>query len=440
MVPGEYKKVHTPPIMEESREVLSLNDKKLQEAIGWSPFGEQKQIIEAFDTHRDIRLAAGVRLGKSMLCGYLALREFLKDDKHIWIVAPSYELSEKIFQYIVKWVGTGFPKLAGGISNRPIPQIISPWGSWIRCKSAENPTGLLGEELDLAIIDEASRIKKDVWEGYVYDRLTSRQGKSIFISTPFGQNWFWEEWVKAKTAEDGASFQFESRVNPYFPPGEWQRAKERLREDLFNQNYRAQFLRGAASFFRGVRECISGEVQAAKKGHFYTIGIDWAKHRDYTVAIVIDRMNNHVVAMDRFHRIDYPLQERRIVELAKKYNHPQIWMDTTGVGEPISDSLKRTGLSIRDFKFTGKSKESLMEKLAIMIEKKKVFYPDIEILVDELESFGIEFSKAGNMKYSAPEGMHDDCVDALALACWALADNPLKAGEIEPIIFNTPTV
>jgi len=102
-------------------------DKNLQEKIKFSPFKAQKEIITAFNEKRDIRLAAGTRFGKSVLCAYLALREFMQNGRHIWIVAPSYELTEKVFSYVVKWLVHSYPKMQRCISMRPTPQIIAPY-------------------------------------------------------------------------------------------------------------------------------------------------------------------------------------------------------------------------------------------------------------------------------------------------------------------------
>jgi hypothetical protein len=55
-----------------------------------------------------------------------------------------------------------------------------------------------------------------------------------------------------------------------------------------------------------------------------------------------------------------------------------------------------------------------MEGLAKAIQERKITFPDGPIK-DELESFEYEFSRTG-VKYSAPSGLHDDCVCSLALA------------------------
>ncbi|MFA5197770.1 MAG: hypothetical protein WC437_05130, partial [Patescibacteria group bacterium] len=69
-----------------------------------------------------------------------------------------------------------------------------------------------------------------------------------------------------------------------------------------------------------------------------------------------------------------------------------------------------------------------VEKLTIFIEQKHVTIPNNNILIDELEAFGYQLTDAGNVKYSAPQGLHDDAVMSLALAVWGL--NP---GEARPI-------
>jgi len=419
---------------------MKLNDQLLQEKIQWKPFPAQQKVLDAYLQKRHIRLAAGTRFGKSELCAYLALRELLKDNKHIWIVAPTYDLADKVFSKLVRLIGKGFPQLASCVTKRPLPMVKAPWGSWVQCKSVENPTGLLGEELDLLIFDEAAKSSRRIWDEYLEDRLSSRRGKSVFISTPWGQNWFYQEWLKAKTRPDSASFRFETRDNPYFPPEEWERLKEIKREDIFNQNFRAMFLSGAANFFRNIDDCIAGDFAPYESGHYYTMGIDWAKLRDFTVAVIIDRSRHHVVCLDRFKGVNYNLQMKRITELARDYGRPQIWMDTTGLGEVLSDVLKTggRGLNIRDYKFTNKSKEALLEKLSIWIEKKRLTFPNHEILVDELKTFGIEYSQGGRLKLSAPEGMHDDCVIALALAVWPLPENPVSFDEVRVMPFRSP--
>ena len=416
--------------------VLKLSDKKLQEKIGWKPFKKQREIIKAYDSPkiRDIRIAAGTRFGKSMLCAYLALRELLKTDRHVWIVAPTYDLSQRVFNHVVKWLSNAWPETQAWVQTRPIPQIRNPFtGSFVQCKSAENPAGLLGEELDLAIVDEAARMPrgKEIWEGYIYGRLVSRQGKSVMISTPFGQNWFYHEYLRCKHAKDGKSFHFTSKDGVSVTKKEWKRAEDLLPKQVFMQEYMASFLPDAAAVFRGVDEIVKDDcLKDASPNHYYVMGVDLGKHEDFTVICVIDKYNNNVVYFDRFRRIDWPFQKKRIIAVAKRYNNARIIVDSTSIGEPIKEDLEReAGLIVDDFYFTNRSKKELVEKLSIFIEQKYIFIPNNEVLIDELKSFGYQLTPSGNVKYSAPEGFHDDCVMALALAVWGLTGkaNPQTA-------------
>ena len=55
-----------------------------------------------------------------------------------------------------------------------------------------------------------------------------------------------------------------------------------------------------------------------------------------------------------------------------------------------------------------------MEGLAVAIQRGEVAFPD-GVIVSELESFEHYYKRTG-VQYSAPDGMFDDCVCALALA------------------------
>ncbi len=55
-----------------------------------------------------------------------------------------------------------------------------------------------------------------------------------------------------------------------------------------------------------------------------------------------------------------------------------------------------------------------MEGLAVAIQQQRIRFPEGSIKA-ELEAFEYVYSRTG-VHYSAPEGLHDDCVCALALA------------------------
>jgi hypothetical protein len=66
------------------------------------------------------------------------------------------------------------------------------------------------------------------------------------------------------------------------------------------------------------------------------------------------------------------------------------------------------------FHFSAPAKQQLMEGLALAIHQRRVHVP-AGLIVAELETFEYEYGRTG-VRYCAPEGLHDDCVCALALA------------------------
>lgn len=83
-------------------------------------------------------------------------------------------------------------------------------------------------------------------------------------------------------------------------------------------------------------------------------------------------------------------------------------------------------MDVEGFKFSSQSKQMLMEGLSLAINRREIRYPS-GFLVKELESFEFEYHRTG-VRYSAPSGLHDDAVCALALAVHGKRTNP----HVEP--------
>ena len=97
-------------------------------------------------------------------------------------------------------------------------------------------------------------------------------------------------------------------------------------------------------------------------------------------------------------------------------------IDSTGEGDPIFERLQKQNPLIEGFKFTQTSKQQIMEGVAVAIQNREVVIPD-NVLLQELLDFEYEYTRTGT-KYSAPVGLHDDTVCALALAIHKKRHNP----------------
>ncbi len=347
-------------------------------------------------------------------------------------MAPTYDLAKKTWSYIYGWVLRDFPMFKINQSTLSIQNL--DLRSKLELKTAENPASCIGEGVDLLIIDEASRIKKPVWQEALFPTLSDKQGSCIMISTPFGKNWFYELYLKGldKDQEDYVSFSFETKDNLALKHlvEEQEKAKKALPEAAYRQEYEAKFLEDAGQVFRKINRCIKGKFEDYDESHDYVMGVDLAKYEDYTVLTVLDLTSFHVVQHERFNKIDWEYQRTRIKTMADKFHCPMV-VDATGVGDPIAESLERDGYVVEQFKYTNQTKKHLIENLALKIERNEITFPDIPELINELESFGYEYTPSGNVRYNAPEGLHDDCVNSLALAVhgaghYLYDDHPIK--------------
>jgi hypothetical protein len=63
-----------------------------------------------------------------------------------------------------------------------------------------------------------------------------------------------------------------------------------------------------------------------------------------------------------------------------------------------------------------------MARLAVAIQRREVRFPE-GVIRDELEVFEYAYTRT-RVRYTAPAGLHDDCVCALALAVHHAAQKP----------------
>jgi len=403
-----------------------MNKEQFLKDIGFKPHPGQ---YEAFMSDARFKiLCNGRRWGKSLYSAIEILPYVFMKNKMVWVVAPTYELAQKVFREVYRYVRPRhFLWKAEGrcVNSKSEMRIITNFGTEIVGKSADNPDSLVGEGLDLLIIDEAARIKESVWNEQLRPTLSDKHGRAIIISTPKGKNWFFRLWTRGQDPKfpEYQSWQHPTSDNPYISPEEIEEAKRTLPERAFRQEYLAEFLDDTGGVFRGVRKLIRKTLRSARPGESFFIGVDLAKYMDFTVIAVLDRDGN-LVYFDRFNQIDWNLQKERIKSVYRDYPG-KIIIDSTGVGDPIFEDLRYEGLDVEGFKFNPSTKRQLINNLSLAIEQEKIHYDDIPDLIIELEIFEYQISPSGNLKMNAPDGYHDDCVIALALATWGYCNGSI---------------
>jgi hypothetical protein len=90
-------------------------------------------------------------------------------------------------------------------------------------------------------------------------------------------------------------------------------------------------------------------------------------------------------------------------------------MDASRKNKVVAD-VEASGYRVEPVTFGGGTKRELIEDLIATVESGELVAPDIDQLRHEMEIMEYSVTRASNVRYEAPEGFHDDTIDALALA------------------------
>jgi len=80
--------------------------------------------------------------------------------------------------------------------------------------------------------------------------------------------------------------------------------------------------------------------------------------------------------------------------------------------------------------FTQQKKVQLIESLALAFERGEIAILPDRTLINELQAFEMTRLPSGALRYSAPSGLHDDCVISLALAWHGLTSGRLSPAAV----------
>jgi hypothetical protein len=188
------------------------------------------------------------------------------------------------------------------------------------------------------------------------------------------------------------------------------------------------------------------------------VGVDIGQKRDPTAVAVVEIEYRYAVKLEgneprrESHYLvrclermalgtPYPQVARRIGEISRAVHGltgrgPNIFVDATGVGQPIVDILKESSpvscvwavyfthgdrrIENREDRTLSLGKAFLVSRLQTLLQFGRLHLPgtpDAEVLAEELLDYEIRVDESANERYGAFKvGRHDDLVTALGLA------------------------
>lgn len=370
----------------------------------------QKQQRAIFCSERYAIIEGSTKCGKTVACIAWILEKAMqgKRGQSFWWISPVYPQAKVAFRRLKR--GLSEDLYTANESELTVTLIN---GAVISFRSAEKPDNLYGEDVYAAVLDEASRMREEAWFA-IRSTLTATRGDVRIIGNVKGRrNWAYAmarraeggepEWAYAKlTAEDAV----EAGI---IEEDEIDQARRQLPESVFRELYFAEPSDDGGNPFgqEAIRACI-GDISGEPP---VVYGVDLAKSVDWTVVIGLDD-GGSVCRLDRY---QWPWEET-VRRLSNEIGLIPAVVDSTGVGDPIVERLQRELSNVEGYHFSSSSKQKLMEGLAVAIQTNEIQYPQ-GVIVSELDAFAYEYTRTG-VRYSAPDGIHDDCVMALALAVY----------------------
>lgn len=336
--------------------------------------------------------------------------------KQCWWLSPTYRMAGQVWRDLRRDCRQMKQDI---VINQADMQIDFENGGSISIRSTHQPDNLRGAGLDFVVLDEAAFMLPNVWSEVIRPMLLERRGGALFISTPYGRNWFWEIYQLGldPAQPEWRSFHFTSYDNPLITRDEIDAIRNTTPERVFRAEYLAEFVDDEGQVFRGVSEAATAPAAAQPvPGRLYVAGIDWGRSHDYTVMTVVDAETRRLVALDRFNQVGWELQRGRLKLLYERWQPGAVWAEENSIGSVNIEALQAEGLPVRPFKMTAASKAPLIEGLALAIERGELTLLPDPILLTELTAYEMRRLPGGGYRFSSPPGLHDDCVISLALA------------------------
>lgn len=354
-----------------------------------------------------------------------------------WWVAPVFKQAQIAFRLIESLIPQHRRRL--NRTEMVIELVRSTGNTWSRLefRSADNPASIRGEGVHAAVGDEAAYWVHDAYVS-LWTTLSRTRGKLRLISTPKGRNSFYAEWLKGGNPDfpEYASYQLPTWLNPHVPPEAIEEFRRNMPDDVFRQEICAEFLEDGAGVFRHITRAQRATWQERPKPNTqYVMGIDWAKHQDFSVFMIGDAETHEIVHIERFNDLDWNVQIDRAIRVARDWNNAMVLIDSTGVGDVVYDTMRSGYARVLGYNiFNAQEKTALIQKLQLGFEQLQIAIPDPTtdrsagklsvVLQRELETYGYRMSPTGKFVFGPPEGYHDDTVMALALCWWQMNQVP----------------
>lgn len=358
-------------------------------------------------------------------------------NQSVWWIAPTFAQAK--IAYLRMKVQISDKSIFTANETNLVITLIT--GAKIEFKTGEKPDNLYGDDVYAFVFDEFTRAREGAWHA-LRSTITSTGGKGKFIGNAKDKkNWGNKLAMRAKSGTDPDYVFFKITAYDAAAAGmmtkdgrpfieEVEAAKRDMPENVFNELYLAEASEDGSNPF-GLKHIEACCVPALSTQPSICYGIDLGRKIDSTSIVGLDKLG-FMSHYDNFVRRSWP----HSIETVKYLPNKPMTMDGTGVGDVFLSQVEQVQSQAEGYIFTQASKQRLMEGLAVGLQSRRLHIADDGNVVSgtgklrhQLEQFEMVYTSRG-VKYSAPEGDHDDDVCALALAWYKYQTSAVYGDEV----------
>ncbi len=308
-----------------------------------------------------------------------------------------------------------------------------------------SPQLLRGYTANQVICDESAFFKDDklVFYNVLYPMLSTTDGTLVASSTPWSKDSVYYRMCQAAEFSKHTITCEEVVKAGLIKQGFIDEMRSQLPIDRFQREFMAEFVEDIDAWLTQslIVSCIDSQLapydfMAQPTGEFY-VGVDLGKEQDFSVVLVVERQGFQLRVV-HVHRFPLHTEYASVIGYVKSLQDRwrtirSVYTDVTGVGNYITEDMSHSGIQgVTGVTFTVQSKEEMATILREKMRNGEVKIPyvpakkldDVD-LTAELNVEKFMLMKTGHLRFSHPDGGHDDVFWSMALAVLSAVQSPL---------------